>query len=339
MNITKTDKGWRVDIRPNGRGGKRIRKTLQTKAEALRFAAWAKTQYTQRPEWEPPQKDGRSFHAIIKRWYELRGKELTSGKSRKLALEAMCREMGNPRAVDMTGALFSEYRARRLAEGVSPNTMNHHLAYLRAAFNELERAGDWPHPNPVGKVRQLKVGDSELSYLDAEQVRTLLDTLREFPAPDGLRVTQLCLATGARWSEAETLRAENLSRELVTYVDTKSGRNRSVPITPALFAELNPKKKKSGRLFKPCYNTFRTAIDKTGITLPDGQMTHVLRHTFASHFMMNGGNILVLQKILGHTTLTMTMRYAHLAPDHLKEAARLNPLATMDLQGSPDGVG
>jgi integrase len=151
-------------------------------------------------------------------------------------------------------------------------------------------------------------------------------------------VTQLCLATGARWSEAETLRAENLSRELVTYVDTKSGRNRSVPITPALFAELNPKKKKSGRLFKPCYNTFRTAIDKTGITLPDGQMTHVLRHTFASHFMMNGGNILVLQKILGHTTLTMTMRYAHLAPDHLKEAARLNPLAMMNLQGTPDGV-
>ncbi|MFQ1065102.1 tyrosine-type recombinase/integrase [Bordetella trematum] len=55
-------------------------------------------------------------------------------------------------------------------------------------------------------------------------------------------------------------------------------------------------------------------------------MTHVLRHTFASHFMMNGGNILTLQRILGHSTLTMTMRYAHLAPDHLQEARRLNPL-------------
>lgn len=58
-------------------------------------------------------------------------------------------------------------------------------------------------------------------------------------------------------------------------------------------------------------------------------MTHALRHTFASHFMMAGGNILTLQKILGHQSLTMTMRYAHLAPEHLQEAKALNPLALM----------
>lgn len=46
--------------------------------------------------------------------------------------------------------------------------------------------------------------------------------------------------------------------------------------------------------------------------------------------MMNGGNILTLQKILGHTSLTMTMRYAHLSPDHLQDAVRLNPLRTLD---------
>ncbi len=55
-------------------------------------------------------------------------------------------------------------------------------------------------------------------------------------------------------------------------------------------------------------------------------VTHALRHTFASHFMMNGGNILTLQRILGHQSLTMTMRYAHLAPEHLQEAKMLNPL-------------
>lgn len=58
-------------------------------------------------------------------------------------------------------------------------------------------------------------------------------------------------------------------------------------------------------------------------------LTHVLQHTFASHFIMNGGNILVLQKILGHSNLTMTMRYAHLAPGHLQEAKTLNPLARL----------
>ncbi|WP_232772588.1 tyrosine-type recombinase/integrase [Psychromonas sp. Urea-02u-13] len=66
---------------------------------------------------------------------------------------------------------------------------------------------------------------------------------------------------------------------------------------------------------------------RTAVRLPKGQSTHVLRHTFASHFMMNGGNILVLQQILGHASITDTMKYAHFSPAHLEDAIRLNPLA------------
>lgn len=65
-------------------------------------------------------------------------------------------------------------------------------------------------------------------------------------------------------------------------------------------------------------------MEKTSIVLPRGQLTHVLRHTFAAHFMMSGGNILALQKILGHHDIKMTMRYAH-----LETALRFNPLATL----------
>ena len=50
---------------------------------------------------------------------------------------------------------------------------------------------------------------------------------------------------------------------------------------------------------------------------------HDLRHTFASHFMMNGGNIYDLQKMLGHSSLEMTQRYAHLAPEHLVAASNV----------------
>jgi site-specific recombinase XerD len=67
-------------------------------------------------------------------------------------------------------------------------------------------------------------------------------------------------------------------------------------------------------------------MQRAGIETPTGQLTHVLRHTFASHFMMNGGNILVLQRILGHTDIKVTMRYAHFAPDHLAQAMLFNPL-------------
>jgi len=70
-------------------------------------------------------------------------------------------------------------------------------------------------------------------------------------------------------------------------------------------------------------------MEKTSIVLPCGQLTHVLRHTFAAPFMMSGGNILALQKILGHHDIKMIMRYPRLAPDHLDTVLRFNPLATM----------
>ena len=44
---------------------------------------------------------------------------------------------------------------------------------------------------------------------------------------------------------------------------------------------------------------------------------HALRHTFASHYMMNGGNLLALQQLLGHASLAMTLVYSHLASDYL----------------------
>lgn len=78
--------------------------------------------------------------------------------------------------------------------------------------------------------------------------------------------------------------------------------------------------------FQSCYSAFREAIDRAGIKLPKGQLTHVCRDTFASHFIMNGGHILTLQKVLGHSDLKLTMRYAHLAPDYLNEVTEKEPL-------------
>jgi site-specific recombinase XerD len=92
---------------------------------------------------------------------------------------------------------------------------------------------------------------------------------------------------------------------------------------------LKRKKRGTDRLFGPCQSAFREAIKRSGIQLKPGTSSHVLRHTFASHFMQQGGNILTLQRILGHSDLKMTMKYAHLAPEHLEEARRLNPMALL----------
>ncbi|WP_444930454.1 tyrosine-type recombinase/integrase [Microbulbifer sp. SSSA002] len=83
----------------------------------------------------------------------------------------------------------------------------------------------------------------------------------------------------------------------------------------------------SGQLFTNPEETFRRTLRMCSFEVSKGQATHILRHTFASHFMINGGNILSLQRILGHSSITMTMRYTHLSPEHLVEAITLNPLA------------
>ncbi len=70
-------------------------------------------------------------------------------------------------------------------------------------------------------------------------------------------------------------------------------------------------------------------IKRTKLTLPDRQVTYIFRLTFASHFMMNSGNILVLKQILGHSDIKDTMRYAHFAPDHLDDAITKNPIAEL----------
>ena len=160
----------------------------------------------------------------------------------------------------------------------------------------------------------------------------MLAELKAGRNPHAYLIAKVCLSTGARWSEAESLGIRHVKNNQVQYGDTKSGRVRAVPIDDRLQRELHTHhdpKATGDRLFEHAYGAFRDAVDRIGLDLPEGQSTHVLRHTFASHFMMNGGNILTLQKILGHANLTMTMKYAHLAPDHLQEARKLNPIAAL----------
>jgi len=140
-------------------------------------------------------------------------------------------------------------------------------------------------------------------------------------------VAMICLSTGCRWSEAESLKNSNVLKGKVIFTDTKSGKNRSIPLSNKILKKLP---NKQGDLFESCYSAFRKAVERCSFTLPPGQLTHVLRHTFASHFMIKGGNIIVLQRILGHSSLTMTMRYSHFSPDHLQDAVKYNPLSDFE---------
>jgi integrase len=197
-------------------------------------------------------------------------------------------------------------------------------------FNELRRLDEWAAPNPLENIREFKISESEMSYLTLDEIRTLLAECEKSRSQDLITIVKICLATGARWSEAEGLKGNQIRAGKIIYVKTKGKKNRVVPIADRLHTELTLTKK-AQPLFKPCYSAFRKAIQRAGIETPAGQLTHVLRHTFASHFMMNGGNILVLQRIPGHTDIKVTMRYAHFAPEHLSQAIDHNPLRHIDI--------
>lgn len=323
------DDTWRVQVDRKGiprtrRGG------FATKEEAELFErdylAQHRTTYEQ-------AMDDRSLKELIESWFIYHGINLADGDRRRRALLQMATDLKNPVASQLTAEQFLKYRYVKTFEGdaVCFKTFNNLQGYLVAVFNKLKKLKVITYHSPICDIDFFKIQERQLSYLSRSQIDELLDSIKIHSQNlSTWWVTQICLRTGARWSEAEKLTRKQLRDGRITFEFTKSKKTRTVPLDPAFFhaldqfaGHMNP----DDRLFKNCIGAFRRAAKHTDIKFPRGQSTHILRHSFASHFVMNGGNILSLQKILGHADISMTMRYAHLAPDHLKDAVKLNPLA------------
>jgi integrase len=246
MAIVPVKGGWRVDCQPGGRGAKRIRKTFKRKADLGE-------------EWQRPQKDNRRLSDLVKLWFDLHGVNLKASGDTYRRLIAMCEQMGDPLASKFEAGKFADYRSKRIAQGVKPVTLNRERSYLAAVFGELERLGHWQGGNPLMKVRPVKVSQVELTFLVLDQLRTLFEALGQAKNPDVGLVVRLCLATGARWSEIRKLRSSDIRVHpgLVTFLDTKSGKNRSVPVDEGL--ALDVRRRLAVGSFQPCYGAFRSA--------------------------------------------------------------------------------
>ncbi|EMX8401566.1 tyrosine-type recombinase/integrase [Yersinia enterocolitica] len=329
MSIKKLDDGrYEVDVRPQGSDGKRIRRKFNTKGEAQIFERHTLVNFHNK-EWLEKPADRRKLTELLESWWLYHGQSHVRGEKERERLTAIIKELnkqGVVRADQLTRKAIIDYRVHMLSADLKPSSVNRHHAILRGMFTKLINADEYHCLNPFNGIRPFKEAESDMSFLSDEEIESLIERLDG----DELKATLLCLATGGRWGEIANLKCEHIIGNKVTFMKTKNGKRRTVPISGELKAFV--KQEQSGALFKPNYMTVRSTLKELKPDLPVGQAVHVLRHTFATHFMMNGGNIITLQRILGHATIQQTMTYAHFAPDFLQDAVALNPIAGVSIK-------
>jgi len=330
VTVKKQKNGkWRCQI--DRKGLKRVRRTFETKGDAETFE---REYLFGLPKTNIKIDDPRTLLEIIDIWYKYHGFTLSNAEKFKRQIKVAARELGNPIAHMLTPEAFVQYRYKRTIKDkdvVAAKTFNNLHDLFSAMYNKLIKLKVLDYENPIIDVDKLKLDEKQMTYLSLTQIESLLDTIKDKCINESTwYVVNLCLRTGARWSEAEKLTKKQLHNCSVTYVKTKSKKTRNIPLDKEFYKELlkfSKLKEPSDRIFTNCSGSYRKAITRAKIELPKGQLTHVLRHSFASHFMMNDGNILTLKEILGHSDIKMTMRYAHLAPSHLADAVLRNPLS------------
>lgn len=327
MAIKQLDSGkFQLDFYPNGRESKRIKRIFNTHQEAFDF----KNEVLSAKEY------GHNFYKghnptlsdLINQWFNFHGHTLKTGMARREEMLVACHKMNNPLATKFTAQTFIRYRNNRIGQGMSPNTLNHDLTYFNAMFNQLYDSAHFPYPNPLKKVNKLKFQQIPVTCLNEKQIIKLFEALSKKKG-DSYLVSLLCLSTGARWSEAVNLAFKDISNGQVIFGNTKNNKPRYVPINSALERLLKIRLVTSN--FKNPNSTFKRVFKLLGLdkVTPKGQLTHLLRHSFASFYLKNGGDILSLQKALGHSTINMTMRYVHFAEDFLKDVPYKNPASTI----------
>ncbi|EFT2770974.1 tyrosine-type recombinase/integrase, partial [Escherichia coli] len=254
-------------------------------------------------------------------WWKYHGQNHEHGEKEFNHLAKTISGIGDIPVSRVSKRLLMDYRSTRLRDGIKASTINRDMYRFSGMFTKLIQLEEFSGAHPVHGLPPLAEENPEMTFLEKEEISSLLNAL----TGDARLIALLGVSTGARWSELATLKPSQIVNCRVTFLKTKNGKKRTVPISTEL--EKLIKKEASAKLFKVDYEKFCLTLKAVKADIPPNQATHILRHTFASHFMMNGGNIIALQQILGHASIQQTMVYAHLSPDYLQNAVSLNPLA------------
>lgn len=224
-----------------------------------------------------------------------------------------------------------------LKGGLSPASADHHVKLLRRVCN-LAVQWEFLEKNPLKGIKLYMVDNQVENYLDRDQMALLVEVLRTDENRVVCCIVMFLISTGARLNEALTASWKNVSVEgRVWKVDaslSKSKKSRSIPLNDSALWVLEQleSKGKSAYLFpspvkaKDGKDAPYTTITRAWYRLRSAAKVqdvrlHDLRHSFASMLVSAGRSLYEVQHILGHSDPKVTMRYSHLAPGTLQDAA------------------
>lgn len=224
--------------------------------------------------------------------------------------------------------MAEQLQTERLQKGNKPATINRLLATMKHMFT---KAVDWNmvEEDTLKRIRRAKLleeNNRRLRYLSREECQALVNACQDHLRP----IVITALNTGMRKEEILSLTWDSvdLKHGFILLDKTKNGERREIPINGTLRETLSGLVRrinvpyvfhdpKTGQRYMNIKKSFSSACRRTGIR---DFHPHDCRHTFASQLVMAGVDLTTVKELLGHKTLTMTLRYAHLAPAHKVKA-------------------
>ena len=253
-------------------------------------------------------------------------------------------QLGSLSLADLTPSRIAEARdvlqAQKLSTGKvrAPATIVRFMAALSHVFTVAVNEWEWLEANPMKRVRKPKESSGRIRYLSSDELSRLLDATRQSDHPYLHLWTVLAVSTGMRRGEILGLTWSEVSlepgNECVVLEHTKNGERRYVPLVgPSLdiIKELHAKREGKVALVFPqvrpsrdgtrggaatfSYKSWSKAVELAAI---ENFRFHDLRHTTASYLAMQGRSSSEIAAVLGHKTLQMVKRYAHIGNAHLR---------------------
>ena len=327
MRIYKRDDVWCIDYLFQGRRKRKVIGPNRKEAESV--LAKIRAQIVEGTYFDVKRNEKVRFSEMAKRYMDnhssINNSPSTITRTPYL-INTLLRHFGEKYLYEIRELDIDHYKKIRLEAGVKHATINRELGLFRSILNKAKAWGIIKSEPP--KIRTFKVDNTRTRYLNEDEAQRLVENCEE-PLKS---IVLLALNTGMRRGEILNLRWTdiNLPERFITVRDTKSKKNRHIPMNQQTFDLLHDLLRrtpgdyvfpgdKPGSHLSGSYvsNWFRKTVRQTEIK--DFHF-HDLRHTCASWLVMSGIDLTTVQQLLGHQTYQMTLKYAHLSPEHRQYA-------------------